>query len=806
VPDPLHRRTNLSARAARWLAAALWLALPPAPAQDAAAPARIETLVYEVQVNGRPSGDAVLLRLDGARLLASQADWDRWHLARPDTGFEYQGQVYYELGRAAGFTITVDEARQQASLGFGAEAFAPSVLRAAPDRRVAPQPPPGLGAFLNYEFFGTHRAADTLPASSNLDGVAEVGAFNTLGVLTSQWLGRNLTAEDDAFQATPGAARGIRLETALTRDLPDSMQTLRLGDGVGAAGLWGRPVRYGGLRWHRNFSTQPGFVTLPRPALRGETALPSVLDIYVDGMRRQSLDVPPGPFVVEDLPVISGQGEVQVVVRDLLGREQVVSESYLTGAQLLRAGLHDYSYEAGFVREQFGVLSDEYGDPFVAGTHRYGFDDAFTGEARVEAGKDSITAGLGGALALPGIALVSNAFALSHSDAGDGALDVLTVQHSSRRGLSLGARLQAASRHFTQAGLAPGASVPRRSFSANLGYGIRPLGRLGLAYVNRDDVGLLQDFEAVTASYHVTVRRLSLSLYLIDRKRPQQEYAGGVTLGLPFGRRDTGSTGYRHRETDAGGWASQGYARLQRNLPQQEGWGYRVLVGQDQGDTLDAVTRGEAGVGLNARYGSYGLEAASYDDVETYRATVSGGLGTLGGHAFASRKLTRSFAVVEAGAPDIDLLLNNQVSARTGADGVAVLPYLQPYQDNRVVIDATNVPLDVEVRSGEFRAVPYYRSGVLVPLDARRTRSALLVRRLPNGSPLPAGATGRLGPAGEASPVAKGGKLFLVGLAAKDNAVDVRWNHSRCVVTFDFPAGDPVQPQIGPLACTPAPL
>jgi outer membrane usher protein len=769
------------------------------PAAATSAPAAVEPLVYAIQVNGRAAGDAVLLRLDGQRLLARESDWDAWHLVRPPTPYRIDGETYYALDEAPGFAATLDAQRQEARLQFAPQAFARSVLSARQYARVTPQLPPGLGGFLNYDFTGTRTAPDDAEATSQLGGIVETGLFNPLGVLTSQWLGRNLTDEPSPTDTFP--RRVVRLETSVTRDLPDDMQTLRFGDAIGASGLWGRPVRFGGARWHRNFATQPGFVTLPQPSLAGETALPSVLDVYVDGMRRQSLEVPPGPFVVENLPTVTGQGEVQVVVRDLLGRETLLTDSYIAGLQQLRAGLADWSYEAGAVRENFGLESDDYGDGFAAGTHRYGFTDAFTGEARVEAqGSDVVAAGVGGLLAVPRFAVISSAVAVSHGPDGDGVLDTLALQHSSRRGVALGARLQLASEDFVQAGLAPGAAVPRRTFGANLGYSLRPLGRLGLAYVERDEAGTLPDFAALTGTLSATWRRASITLLAIDRRRPTEEWTVGLSLSVPFGAREIASTGHRVREPATGAGSTQSYARVQRNLTEQEGWGYRVMVSETTADDAASSTTGEAGAALNGPHGSYALEAATLEGGDVYRATVSGGLGALGGHVFASRKLSRSFAVVETGAEDIELLVNNRVAGRTDAAGVAVLPYLQPYQRNAVQVDATNVPLDVDVRSGEFVAAPYYRSGVLIPLDVRRARSAVVALRQADGAPVPSGAIVRLADGTEA-PVGKHGQAYLIGLAAGDNAIEVRWNGTRCAISFALPADAGVQPQLGPFTC-----
>lgn len=778
--------------------AAALVPVVPARAQQPPLQAVVEPMLYAVSVNGRPRGESVLLKVDG-RLLARVSDWERWHLVLPPQQYLYEGEAYHDLAQAPGFVARFDAGRQVAELEFSPRAFRPSTLNASPRRFVTAQPPDRFGSYLNYELFGTHRVPDGGDAASNLDGLVEIGAFGPGGVATSEWLGRNLT--DEEIPAFSGERKVVRLETAYQQDDPQGMSTLRLGDSIGDAGLWGRPIRFGGTLYARNFSTQPGFVAQPQPALAGETAVPSVLDIYVDGLRRQSLEVPPGPFAIENLPTVTGQGEVQVVVRDLLGREVVISDTYITGVQLLRAGLHDYSYEAGFLRERFAIDSDEYGDPFAAGTHRYGFSDQLTGEARVEVGPDAATAGLGGVLAIPGIAIVSNAFAVSHSDRGSGALDVLTVQHLQRRGVSLGARLQVASRDFVQLGAASRFPVPQRSFSANAGYAWRPVGRFGLGYVNRDQAAPEPDFEAITANFTRTIRRVSLTLLAIDRKRPSHEYSVGASLSVPFGTRESASAGHRVRRPDGGAESTQSYARLQRNLSEQEGWGYRLRVNHEEDAAGNGRTGAEAGVGVNARHGSYALEAATVEEAETFRATVSGAVGSFAGHGFATRKLSRSFAIVEAGASDVELRVNNRVAGRTDAEGVAVLPYLHPYQDNVVSINLSELPLDVEVHSGEFRAAPYFRSGVRVPLDVRRTRSALLTLRQADGSPVPAGAFVRLADGTEAV-VGRDGRAFLTGLKAGDNVLEVRWNgNHRCGARLTLPADAGIQPDLGLHTC-----
>ncbi len=97
-----------------------------------------------------------------------------------------------------------------------------------------------------------------------------------------------------------------RLDTTWTRDFPDRMATLRVGDSISTPGPWGRAVRFGGLQFGTNFSTQPMLVTTPLLAAQGEAVVPSTVDVFVNGRPIASEQVPPGPFSIDRLPVLTG--------------------------------------------------------------------------------------------------------------------------------------------------------------------------------------------------------------------------------------------------------------------------------------------------------------------------------------------------------------------------------------------------------------------------------------------------------------------------------------------------------------------
>ena len=191
------------------------------------------------------------------------------------------------------------------------------------------------GAFVGYDLFVEHASGRT-----SVNGAFEAVIFTPHGVGATNFI----------VQAGSGRERVTRLETSWTIDRPASMTTIRIGDAISSAGPGAVPFRFGGIQFARSFDVQPGFLTMPLLSTQGSAAVASVVDIYVNNALQGSRQVAPGPFEIGDIPVQTGGGDVRIVVRDLLGRETVTEQSYYSSAQLLRRGLHDFSFEAGFIR------------------------------------------------------------------------------------------------------------------------------------------------------------------------------------------------------------------------------------------------------------------------------------------------------------------------------------------------------------------------------------------------------------------------------------------------------------------------
>lgn len=760
------------------------------PGLSVAAAEMLPESLLSVRLNGVDTGDTALVLQDagGAPLLRA-ADLQRWRLALPGgASWRQDGEEFFRLRDIAGIHWTLDAGRQVLSVDAAAGLFDRTRLDLAV-RDFAAAGPVSPGLLLNYDlsvaYDGRQRQSGALLGA---------GAFNRLGSGVANFAVR------DGFGNGPGV---LRLDTGWTLDLQAQRASLRLGDAISGISHWGRAVRFGGVQWATNFGTQPGLVTFPLPSMNGETALPSTVDLYVNGALQLRRDVPAGPFSLQQLPAVTGQGEVQLVVRDLLGREQRIVAPYYATPRLLRQGLHDFSYEAGRVREDFGLASNHYGRTAWSATHRVGLSDSLTVEAHGEWVGSRQAAGLGAVLWWPGVGTVNGALAASHSGAtGSGSgqaarvgrLLALGAEHQARR-FGFGINTQFASSGFEQAGQLPGRQALRQNLQA---YASVTLGRgsLSLAYLvqtarDRDAVRLLSLGYSVDLGWPGF-----LGVTVLRSGGAHGNLMASLTLTRPLDARTTASASATLQQGDT---RPQAQVQLQRNLPVDEGTGYRLAASTGVDPYLQA-----SGAYRHAA-GTAGLEVDLSRRQAALRANATGGLAWVDGSLYASPRIDDSFAVVEVpGLAGVGVYADHQLVARTGADGKVLLPRLRAYQRNPLQIEQADLPLDTRIGSLQIEAVPAYRSGLVVQFPVGRSRGATLTVLGADGKPVPAGALAGVAGQARQQPFGVEGQLYLQGLQAS-NRVVVQWTvggrRRRCAFDLMLPAGTDPLPDLGVRTC-----
>jgi outer membrane usher protein len=776
------------------LVAALWAvpaaaAGPSAPSTPAAPQVlRPEWLLVDVRINSQALADVARVEQwpDGTLLLSTET-WTEARLAPlAQSRFFTDGTPAYALDALPGASYRINRQSLSLEISVPASALVGST-RTLQSAWPAPPPRPQFGGLLNYDMSVMRSGA-----GGSLSGGAllEAVGFGRWGHLVHSVLVRS-----DA-----GGRSTRRLNTSWRYDLPQRLETLVVGDTVGVGGGWSRPVRYGGVRWGRDFGMRPGFVTLPPLTLSGEAVLPSTVDVLVNNARRLSQTLPAGPFELNNVPFATGAGQINLVVRDLLGRETVVSQRYYASPRLLAPGLSDFSGEAGWLRTGYGEGST-YGAGFGAVTWRQGLSHRFSGEARLElqaerrAGGVEL-AGLLGHWAVGRVALAASS-SRTQGRAERGQLLQLGVERSTSVG---GGSLQYehASQGFAPLGEVVGPTVvaqrARTRWLASLGGAVGGPLHGGLSYASQTR----WDGDRVkTAGLSLSFplwQRAGLGVSLNKRLDGDGAWRAGVSVSLPL----NSSTSTSARLEAARGSRVTGAVSTTRNPPVGSGLGWR-LEGAAQ-SSLSA----RGGVQYHSPLAEFSADVVSGDQGQvSLRGGMRGTLGLLAGLPFASRPVGQGgFAVVDVGGlVGVPVLRSHQVVTTTDARGLAFVPGLLPWQKNQIEIDPVDLPLDVEVGNVVQQVTPYPGSGSVVKFAVRRTRQALVVLQQVDGQPVPVGAQVRLLPGGVEFRVGRRGEVWLIDLAAGPQPLHVLWSGGGCALVLDVPAGQDIPAKIGPLTC-----
>ena len=759
------------------LAVSLALAGAAASAADQS-PLPFEPSIVEIRLNDQEHGPTLIVRRDAdGTLLVRTDDLAQLRLRNPSRGvMTVDGERYVRLGAEIGAQAVFDDATQSVRVSLPPGAFLPTRSSArSPD--VPAVTTAGLGGFANYEVFG-----EQVDERTNLGAILDVGVFGAQGVVTNSLLG----------QFDDRRSGAVRLDSTWTRDFPDRLATLRVGDSISAAGAWGRSARFGGIQFGTNFSTQPTLVTTPLLYAQGEAVVPSTVDVFVNGQRVASEDVPPGPFTIDRLPPITGAGQMQVVVTDALGRQQVIAQPYYTGSSLLRAGLSEYSFEAGAIREDYGMRSNAYGDLVLAGTFRRGITDLFTAEVHAESQPGGATAaGFDLARQVGNLGIVS----LTAAAGGDAAIGWLGGVGFERSGdlVSVFARAQYASEDFAQIGTETLLDRPKLRGFGGLGFNLGGYGNLQLSYGLQTNWAAPQN-ETVALSHSVTLGAYGF-LSFIASHSVSDEPSTDLFLNwtMSFGERRTAAVSLQHSPQATDGEEFEAVASVQQSLPAGSGTGYYVTLSSNEDAQLDYALQGNAGM--------VGVQYARRNDTDGWRATGRGGLAITGAGVMPARRLDRSFAVVEvADFPGMTVYVENQPVGRTDSKGRVLLDSLRAYESNAISIDPKELPLDASLATSGMSVTPAYRSGPVVRFPVVRASAVTLRLLMPDGTPVPAGAS--VTTRNERVPVAFDGLVYLTTAAGRHEA-SAEWSSQRCIFSFERPErGDP-QPDLGDITCRP---
>lgn len=619
-------------------------------------------------------------------------------------------EPHVSLKSFSGLTFTFNEKTLTLEMDVSPTLLPKQVLDFAPKEPMKVYYPRDSSAFLNYrvDYF-----------SGNSFSFQGLGVTNEVGIRSGDFL----FLSDSQYTKNDAGNRFVRLSSSLVYDRRQDMQRTVLGDFAASSGILGTDVNLGGLSFSKVYRINPYFTNHPSAGLSGLVSLPSDVEVYLNGTRIRTDRLSPGEFQLKNITGYGGASQVEVVVRDPFGREQRIRYPFYFTDILLMKGLHEYSYNLGALRRDFGTKSNNYGKIAFSGFHNYGITDFLTVGFRGEWAGSAFNMGPQASF----LSTLAGTFTASLSGSYDGKgnagfAGLFGYTYQGLKDISARLYLKGLSSDYATIDSLDSAPKTRYEAAASIGYSSQRLGSLNL------DFSTTSAFEgdttrAVTVSYSRNLAS-NINLNASFKKTLKPSSGNEFFIGLNYYPGSQINLSATYRKT---GDADTEMLQVQKNQPLGQGLGFNASLERTDSES-GHVTRFNPSVTYNGSHGVYSADYSWQDtnsgSADSSRFSVSGALVYLGKTVGLIRPVSDSFALVKVGEVEgVRVNLNNQEMARTNASGKAFVPDMSAFNYNQVSITDKDVPMDYLLSAKLKHMSPPFRSGSCVIFDATRVQA-----------------------------------------------------------------------------------
>lgn len=748
---------------------------------DLAASQEVE-LYLEIIVNGRSTGTIY-------RTIRKGDDFflDKSFLVEHDIRVPNDAPMRVNVSQLTDVEVEYQEREQKLEITVPSEWLPEQSLNLA-DGRNYTEAKVGTGLLFNYDSYTTRTDIGTNTSLWNeIRFFSPAGTFSTTSVYQDYISGGDEIVGQDNF---------IRYDTSWEYSDQHSMRKYQAGDFVSGSLPWSNSVRAGGVQVSRDFGVRPDLVTYPLPEFSGSAAVPSTVDLFINGNRSGQTDVNPGPFTLTDIPYINGAGQAVVVTRDALGREVSTTVPFYVTSDLLRQGLSDYSFGIGQIREDYGTKDFSYGSTVANGIFRYGVTNDFTLESHLEGASGLQLYGLGGVYQLGMLGTLNTAYSYSNDNDESQSGSQYNVGYQYSAGAyNFGLQYTDRDSGYTDlSSYKSGYRLSDQSLQANASMSFDKIGTLGAGYFD------IKSFEGDRTK----LLNLSWSKSLwsnvsafFSANKDMGDDGGWTTMAqvsVPIGTAGSVSATTNHPDK---GTASQ-IVRYSHSVPSDGGVGVNVAYTNNEGNDgyyqADATYRSRY---AQLRGGIYGYEGGE----DTKWLDASGSVVVMGDNAYLANKITDAFAVVDAsGYEGIPVSYENRLIGETDASGTVLVPWATGYYDAKYTIDPMNLPSSTEVSTVEQRVAIKSRTGYKVDFGIKSIRSAAVTLQDSQGQSIALGSVATINDTTTA-PVGWDGVIYAKDLQKQNSLLVEKADGGSCHASFEMKEVSEQIANIGPLVC-----
>ncbi len=555
-----------------------------------------------------------------------------------------------------------------------------------------------------------------------------------------------------------------------------------------------------------------------KPAITGIANSPATVTVRQFGKVIYQQNVPQGPFALTDFNR-SGNGDVEVEIREADGSVRRFTMSAASAPVLMNAGQMGYSLSAGQARNQ-GGSKNSLSTSFMQGNLSYGTggNTSLLAGALVSQDYQQVSAGGGwysGMLGAFSLTSSLSAMRLSPFPGEHGQLTGVSTQFTWSRNIGGATVGMAATRYGSKnfhtysdaLGMTPETlreeSGQKASYQVSLSRSLGVFGSLTLTGNQTQYWGGEATQRGYTVSYSTTVKDVGISLAAGLNTTESSSGAGGYRQGVRNDRSMTLNISLPLAKWLGGSSTMSGnymYSRYNGRANQQAGvsgtaLNSRVNYSASTGWGESGSGGGNTSLGYSGRYAAMSAgynTSGSGDHGWSYGMSGAVLVHPQGITLAKSLSLDGANALIELpGVGGVHI-----AGVETDWRGYAVVSGLTPYDLNKVNVNTSNLPGNVEVDSSSKGTVPTRGSVVRVRFTGSQGYRVLFTLARAAGGDIPFGAVVSLKKQDKQAPehagiVGDSGQAYMSGLPDKGKLL-VTWadgSDGRCTADYSLPQG-----------------
>ncbi|WP_069790761.1 fimbria/pilus outer membrane usher protein [Cyanobacterium sp. IPPAS B-1200] len=528
----------------------------------------------------------------------------------------------------------------------------------------------------------------------------------------------------------------IRSDIRLVRDDPNNGIRYVMGDLFSFTRGYQSFVPMGGIAMVRNFSLQPYLVTVPTGQFEFFLDRPSTVEIFVNGLLRQTLQLPAGTQDIRNFALNTGHNNITLQITDDVGQVRNLSFSAPLASDLLAVGLSQFGVGVGVPSfSEEGTRNYDMSRPIATGFYRQGIAPNLTLGAYFQGANVQQLFGSEGVLATNlgnfgwDMALSNNPVGVDHSFRL--RYQYLPLTTAGRRAPNFGFNVEYQGPFFQRFGnLSIGNpdnvfsdSVNMVAWNLGVNYGQRLTDNLGVNFNVGYQIGSLDNPDGYRGAIALNTRlssNMSLNVSLSHRRQQSGEDDTQLRINLLQSGRNQSISARNTLTTEGEGTTEVRWNRRNPNTfnsinsnltlnlnPQPRSFGSRL------------------GLDYRTFFGSLNFAHDYNQSQQRSNLNFDTAFVFAGGRVGWTRPVTDSFVIIARNDnfSNQSIVVNPSTRghiAEAGIFGPAVVPTLSSYSLSNIRIDALDLPLGFDLGESAFTLYPTYRSGsvIVVGTDA----------------------------------------------------------------------------------------